>query len=305
MKLVNLFERTIKVPQDLKEDILRMVVYAIYHYHTRGATENDTKEFEEVVEDITGYTVDALEMEFTGRLKRSVSGNRDYLGLSLFHPEDVPYYHSSRLVRSNMDQMAQDGVLPIDVLVMIRENDSSRYSIVKGTPKILINAHSLSDAFLDSWFNDTRDKKAMTEFKKLRSVVDHELQHLIQDIGLHKDQSAIKPNYGHGGRSEEDVHDDYYSSEAEIRPQLANLEQEFRNFTEGDEWWNMFDSEQKKEFFRMFVGLSSRGFDLEVGTQTLKVKIDTPRFFAALKKDAPKKYIKIVKDFYGMVDDLL
>ena len=95
MKLFQLFERTIKVPEELKEDILRMAVFSVYHYHIRGGSEKDINEFKEVIEDATGFDVDVLEMELSGRFKRSMSARRDYYGITLLSPEDVPYYHSS------------------------------------------------------------------------------------------------------------------------------------------------------------------------------------------------------------------
>jgi hypothetical protein len=309
MKLYQLFERTIKVPQELKEDVLRMAVYAVYHYHARGGRDEDVNELKEVIEDTTGYDVDVLEMELSGRFKRSVSTSRDYYGITVLNPEEVPYYHSSQLVRNNVDShVNQQDALVIDVSIMVRENDVSSFKMNKGVPHVLVNAFEFSGEVLNAWFgkNEQADKKARIQYNKLKSVIDHELQHLVQEIGLHKDQSAIKKNYTSGERSEDKVHNDYFTSAAEIRPHLANLEQDFRSFVEGDDWWDKFDLEQRKEFFRMFVGLSEEGFDIKVGeNNTMRVKIPAKRYFKALKKDSPKLYMKVVKDFYQRVADIL
>ena len=308
MKLFQLFERTIKVPEELKEDILRMAVFSVYHYHTRGGSEKDINEFKEVIEDSTGFDVDVLEMELSGRFKRSMSARRDYYGITLLSPEDVPYYHSSQLVRNNVDSHTKDDAIVIDVSIMVRESDVSSFKMNKGVPHVLVNTFDFSGEVLSAWFEESEaiDKKVKIEFKKLRSIVDHELQHLVQEIGLHKDQSKTKANYHSGERSVDKVHPDYFTSPAEIRPQLANIEQEFRAFVEGDDWWGRFDTEQKKEFFRMFVALSDKGFKLEIGDNNfLPVTVPANHYFAALKKDTPKLYIKVVKDFYKRVEDLI
>jgi len=308
MKLYQLFERTIKVPEELKEDVLRMAVFAVYHFHARGGNEKDVNEFKEVIEDTTGLDVDALEMEFSGRFKRSMSANRDYYGIAVLSPEEVPYYHSSQLVRNNVDSFTKNDAIVIDVSVMVREKDVSSYRMKDGVPHVLINAFDLSGEVLSAWFDESgkSDKKVKIEFNKLKSVIDHELQHLVQDIGLHKDQSATKKNYGSGERSEDKVHNDYFTSAAEIRPQLANLEQDFRSFVEGDDWWQKFDKEQKKEFFRMFVALSDKGFDIKLGdNHSMPVTIPPKNYFSALKQDTPKLYMKVVKDFYKRVEDLI
>lgn len=308
MKLYQLFERTIKVPEELKEDILRMAVFAVYHFHTRGANEDDEREFKEVIEDATGYDPDVLEMEMSGRFKRSMSANRDYYGIAVMSAEDVPYYHSSQLVKNNVDSFMKDDALVVDVSIMVRESDVSAYKLKKGVPHILINAFDFSGEVLSAWFDSSggADKKALKEYNKLKSIVDHELQHLVQDIGLHKDQSSIKKNYASGERSEDKVHNDYFTSNAEIRPQLANIEQDFRGFVEGDDWWEGLDIEQKKEFFRMFVGLSEKGFNVKLGPDhQMPVKVPAKHYFLALKKDTPKTYVKLVKDFYKRVEDLI
>lgn len=308
MKLYQLFERTIKVPEELKEDVLRMAVFAVYHFHARGGNEEDQNEFKEVIEDTTGFDVDVLEMELSGRFKRSMSARRDYYGMTLLHPEDVPYYHSSQLVKNNVDSYMKDDTLVIDVSIMVRESDVSSYIFKKGVPHVLINTFEFSGEILSAWFDSDggSDRKAKIAYNKLKSVIDHELQHLVQDIGLHKDQSELKKNYRSGERSEDKVHNDYFTSAAEIRPQLANLEQDFRSFVEGDDWWEKFDLEQKKEFFKMFVGLSDKGFNIKIGdNHYMPVTVPAKAYFKALKKDKPKMYVKVVKDFYQQLSDLL
>ena len=303
MKLYQLFERTIRVPQELKEDILRMVVYAVYQYHKRGAAENDVDEIADTIENVTGYDMSVLDMEMSGRFKRSVSAQRDFYGITLLSPEDVPYYHSSQLVRRSVDVKVENDAIVIDISMMVREEGNSLY-INHGTPHLLINANGFSGEILEAWFNDNGIQKAVSEFKKLATFVDHELQHLVQDLAFPEEQSKLKKNYSKGGRTEEEVDNDYFTSPAEIRPQLANIERDFRRFVEEDEWWDRFTKEQKKQFFMMFVGLTEKGFNVEVGTQTINVSIPPKRYFKALKDDVPKLHIKIVKDFYGMIKDL-
>ena len=56
----------------------------------------------------------------------------------------------------------------------------------------------------------------------------------------------------------------------------------------------------------MFVALSDKGFDIKLGdNHSMPVTIPPKNYFSALKKDTPKLYMKVVKDFYKRVEDLI
>ena len=56
----------------------------------------------------------------------------------------------------------------------------------------------------------------------------------------------------------------------------------------------------------MFVGLSEKGFNVKLGPDhQMPVKVPAKHYFLALKKDTPKTYVKLVKDFYKRVEDLI
>mgnify|MGYP005867351695 CR=1 FL=1 len=61
MKLFQLFERTIQIPQEFSKDIFRMCIYSIYIYHTRWGNEDDIQELTEVIEDATGLDMSAFQ----------------------------------------------------------------------------------------------------------------------------------------------------------------------------------------------------------------------------------------------------
>jgi len=271
--------------------------------HSRGATEGDAKTFTDAIEDATGLDMSILEMEFNGRLKRTVSAKSDYSGLSALTVHDIPYYHSSALVKDKIDSMSDD-TIPFLINIMIRDSGSSSYS--DNNKSLQINANQISVAILRYWFDESdKHKKAIgAAIKHIKSVIDHEVQHVVQEVALPKQQSSIKPNYYSGERNTEDVHPDYFTSNAEIRPQLANLEAEFRNLTD-DEYWDLFSREQRTSIFKMFVGLNTTPFSVSIGDIVVDIKVPSMHYFMALKNDTPKLYKKVVKDFYNMVADVL
>ena len=306
MKLFQLFERTIQIPQEFFQDIYRMCIYSIYRYHTSGGADIDIQEFTNVIEDVTGLNMDALTMEFEGRFKRSVSAKGDFYGLSAVNVQDIPYYHSSTLIKQKLDSLPDDNTA-ILVFLMVREKGNSSYNPVKKS--LTINLFELSTEFLRYWIDsDTTktDKNLLKQISETKKNIDHEIQHMVQDIALPSEQSDIKKNYGdaHGGRTEQDVHNDYFTSPAEIRPQLSNIESNFRNAIADDEYWEIFSDDQRKELFKMFVGLSSESFNVSVGGMEVRISIPAKPYFKALKQDTPKLYKKVVKDFYNMVKDV-
>ena len=302
MQLYQLFERTIKIPHEFSEDIYRMVIYSIYLMHTRGSNDNDGETFTQAIEELTGLDMAVLAMEFEGRIRRTVSAKSDYSGLSLLSVEDIPYYHSSSIVKDKLDSMSDDTIAML-VNIMIRDSGASSYNDKNKT--LQINANTLSVSILRYWFdeNEKHKKVALSAIKHLKSVIDHEVQHVVQEIALPSEQSSIKPNYYSGERDEEKVHPDYFTSNAEIRPQLANLASEFKILT-NDEYWEYFSTEQKKMLFKMYVGLQTTPFWVEIGDIKVEVRIPSKPYFNALKKDTPTLYKKIVKDFYNMVSDI-
>jgi hypothetical protein len=304
MKLFQLFERTIKIPKEFVEDVYRMCIYSIYRYNTRGGNETDINSLSAAIEDVTELDMNALSMEFEGRFKKSISALGDFSGLTAVNVKDIPYYHSSELIKKRLDSLNDDDIAVL-VFIKVREIDNSAYYPHNNSLKI--NVFELSSAILSYWFNDEDamyKKDVLKHINTLKKTIDHEVQHLIQDVALPPEQSSIKKNYNAGTRTQGGVHNDYYTSQAENRPQLATMESNFRNAIADDEYWELFTPHQRKELFKMYVGMEAEPFEVDIGGVKARISIPPKEYFKALKQDSPKQYIKAVKDFYTMIKDL-
>lgn len=306
MKLFQLLERTIKTPHELVSDILRIAIFSVFKYNTRNSSSETADELVASIEDVTNIDIDILNMELEGRFKKVMSSDGDYKALSALDIEDIPYYHSSSLVKDKLSQL-KDSDIAISVTIMLRSEGNSSY--IPDDNKIIINAHELSSQLISHWFNDTNESKNLVhkEVRNLRSVIDHEVQHLVQHLALPSEQSEIKTNYNTDGgeRTADNVHNDYYTSNAEIRPHLSNLEEEFRTSIANDEYWELFTVYQRKQLFKMYTAISSEPFILSLGGTDIKISIPPKPYFRALKSDTPKLYRKVVKDFFSQLSDLM
>ena len=194
------------------------------------------------------------------RFKRSVSAKGDFSGLSAVNVQDIPYYHSSTLVKQKLDALPDDDTA-ILVFLMIRQKGNSSYNPNKKS--LTINLFDLSTEFLRQWIDSDSSKSDTNLLKQTyetKKIIDHEI--------------------------------------------LANIESNFRNAIADDEYWEIFTQEQRKELFKMFVGLSAESFNVDVGGMEVRISIPAKPYFKALKQDTPNLYKKVVKDFYNMVKDL-
>lgn len=142
--------------------------------------------------------------------------------------------------------------------------------------KLVARSPELLDGFMD----------------RLEGIVDHELQHGMQNLALNQSPDAVK-YYNDDGEIEDDK---YYTDESEFSPQITSGAKDFIGFIKDlRAMRHKFEPETIKQLLTAFVNPTAPD---AAGIQGLR----SPFFHTLYRKDRAK-WKKAIKYFYGLIQN--
>lgn len=292
MRLYHQVERGIKLPNKSVDKIFRGIICSVL--------DDLTPRFGKQVYDLEGvFGVDmkSLRIEYKQETRKVSLHQAVFLiGIDI---HAVPYYHTSRSVRNRLENIESG-----EILIKCRVDTCGTYAgegkFDPNSDVMTINGYRLVSACIKHLLGHEASTVAI-EALKLYKVIQHEMMHVVQAYALPENQAAINPEYNCVDTTAGTRHDDYYTSTAEIKPYLANMQEQFINTCVHDAIWETLSGKEKRDVFRMFVGMKSDPMILKVHGTKLPITIPCTDFFTALKRSDMRLHQRVVKDFYRVV----
>lgn len=160
-----------------------------------------------------------------------------------------------------------------------KESTGAYYPMAKGRAgEMVINTLGVGNMDVAVYM----PKVIPTHLKKLESVVDHELQHMVQDTALkrlHPSQTGTEDERNSGIED----NDQYLASDEEFLPQITTAAETFRQWVRGK------DKKQIQDAFFEYVDPRRKG--------------QVHPFFKAVFERKPHKWKKAVKELHRLIQN--
>lgn len=288
MKIQNLLEGTIKVPEDVYNSTMSLVCGHMFSMILTYLNSDDGEEYFDNIKTVNDKSVEYKVKYGDFKLKR-MNYDDDTQGVVYLHGSSLDQRY---LKRNEKFKNKKQG---IDVIVMNQPREDGHQGLyvpkqVGYAPSIFINTPSTagvqrlarSPEYIDSVIT------------RLEGTVEHELIHAIQQLGF--DSLDMEHSHIDDNDNIKDT-DAYYSSQEEFDPMIVTHAKEFVSFLKHFKARNnRLTGAETKQTFLAFTNPSAKPPE--------RVEMETPQFFDALYRKDKNRWRDAVKKTYQKIKEL-
>ena len=289
MKILKLLEGTIKVPEELINQIMAYVCSDVFSRAVAYLSDPDTAdEYYESERDIIKLIAKYRKIcgDFDIHKDYPVDGSKGITGTARMSMREL----DNRYFKQNRATQNKAYALYVIVHAGKGMSSSGEYTPKRAGSKARVQVITPNQSVIEE---ATRSPELFDSMLyRIRGVVNHELMHAVQDMALNQmsDEDSDSSYYNDDGTLDDDK---YYTHPIEFSPQIVSTAHEFLAFMYQLENVERLTPEEKKQFILSFVDPNAKAPRGANGTLL--------PFFATLYRKDKVKWKKAAKYFYSLV----